>query len=46
MLDAGLLTDNEELYDMKNLRFNLHKFHENIIKWKESHFSPFLIRTV
>lgn len=31
---------------MKNLRFNIHKFHENLIKWKESNYSPFLIRTV
>ena len=46
MLDAALLTDNEELYEMRNLRFNIHRFHENLVKWKESSYSPFLVRTV
>ena len=46
ILDAALLFNSENLYDMNYIRFKAHIFNENVYKWKTSNYSPFLVKTV
>lgn len=46
MLDAALLEDSEELYDIKNMRFKNRAFSDNVVRLKTERYSPFFAKTI
>jgi hypothetical protein len=46
ILDAGLLTDNSDLYNMKSYKFDIEKAKEKLRIWSQSTYSDTLRRIV
>ena len=45
-MDAALLTNSEDLYDCKKIRFANSIFNDNIVHLKTDKYSPFFVKTV
>ena len=46
ILDAAILHDSEELYDLKKMSFKYSVFNDNVVKLKTDKYSPFFVKTV
>jgi hypothetical protein len=46
ILDAALLYDSEQLYDLKGMSFQYSIFNDNVVRLKTDKYSPFFVRTV
>jgi len=45
-MDAALLFDSEELYDVKSVAFKNYLYNDNLVAFKSLSMSPFFIKTV
>lgn len=45
-MDAALLFDSEELYDVKSVAFKNYLYNDNLVAFKSLNMSPFFIKTV
>jgi hypothetical protein len=46
IMDAALLFDSEELYDVKSVSFKNYLYNDNLVAFKSLNMSPFFIKTV
>jgi hypothetical protein len=46
IIDAALLTNSENLYNMQEISFKNYQFQEDLVSFKSLNLSPFFIKTV